>query len=124
MIEVSGKTLRRAALTMIIIAAVAVALHVTHDPPGPGINPQPQTAMFTIAPPPPPGYEPSDAPVSGCAGGILHICTPDNDEGKPAGCYRDGVLVAKWPCLWHAPEPANSPSGYRDSLGRSRRAAR
>jgi hypothetical protein len=28
-----------------------------------------------------------------------HVCGPQNDEQKPAGCYDDGgVLVAQWPC--------------------------
>jgi hypothetical protein len=40
-----------------------------------------------------------DEPGWSCVDDGNRVCGPDNDEGKPAGCYDEGgVLVALWPC--------------------------
>ena len=39
-----------------------------------------------------------DQPGWSCVSDGNRICGPSNTEGKPAGCYDGGVLVADWPC--------------------------
>lgn len=56
------------------------------------------SALFTTAP------ATADAPLEdetgwSCVDDGNRVCGPENDEGKPAGCYDTaGVLVAAWPC--------------------------